>query len=153
MRSVLPYANKRLLLVERDDAYRYVLTRQLRSSGFDVIDVRLALDGIFHLCRDPGLRLAVIDLPVHTRAGLVFAFMLLTRHPDGRVALMTTNADPADTPEAAAFGGALLKSPDMPAMAAGIQERLGFMAHRRRLGLAERLHGPIQGAGSDPHTA
>jgi ActR/RegA family two-component response regulator len=123
-------AARRVILVEDDDAYRYVLARELKAPGVEVLDVRLALDALDHLDRDPDIKLAVVDLrmPANTLTGLAFARMMRYRDRDARVVLMTAHPDYLVLPEAEPFGAVLLKTADTSTMAAGIHERLGLRA-------------------------
>jgi ActR/RegA family two-component response regulator len=131
MRGVEIDAKKRVILVEDDDAYRYVLTRELHAHGkLEVIDVQFALDALDHLDRDPTIRKAVIDLhmPGRTLSGLALARMMLHRNREARVVLITGRPDYLEIEEAKLFGGVLFKTPDAAALAAEIHERLGHGA-------------------------
>lgn len=118
----------RMILVEDDDAYRYVLARELQAPGVEILDVRLALDALDHLDRDPHIKLAVVDLrmPSNTLTGLAFARMMRHRDRDARVVLITAHPDYLEIPEAAPFGDILFKTADTTALATGIHARLGL---------------------------
>src|SRR5664279_2227592 len=95
MRSSQRDAQKRLILVEDDDSYRYVLARELRACGLEVFDFRLALEALDRLDQDPAIRLAVIDLrmPTNTLTGFAFARMMRYRDQEATVVLMTAEPD------------------------------------------------------------
>jgi DNA-binding NtrC family response regulator len=119
-----------ILVVEDDDAYRYVLTRELRASGLDVFDFRLASQALDHLDRDPAIRKALIDCqpPANEITGLRFAHLMRRRNSRARIVLMTGHPDYLEMDEARQFGGVLLKMADASVMAATVRERLGFGA-------------------------
>jgi ActR/RegA family two-component response regulator len=81
-------AKTQVIIVEDDDAYRYALVREFRAYGkLEVIDVRLAIEALGHLDRDPTIRKAVVDLrmPANTLTGLAFARMMLHRNHEACV--------------------------------------------------------------------
>jgi ActR/RegA family two-component response regulator len=131
MLDIAANAKNWVILVEDDDAYRYVLARELRACGkLDVIDVRLAMEALDHLDRDPTIRKAVVDLhmPPHTLTGLALARMMRHRNREARVVLMTAHPDYLAIDEAKLFGGVLFKKSDVAALVANIHDRLGHGA-------------------------
>jgi ActR/RegA family two-component response regulator len=131
MLDIVATAKKRVILVEDDDAYRYVLAREMRVYGkLEVIDVRLAMEALDYLDRDPTIRKAVIDLhmPTRTLTGLALARMMRHRNQEARVVLMTGHPDYLAIDEAKQFGGVLFKRTDMAALVADIHDRLGHGA-------------------------
>lgn len=98
-----------MILIERDDAYRYVLARALRGVRFEVSTFRRTTLALEHLEQSPD-------------DGLGFARMMRHRNSDARIALIS--ADPHDTVETDAFGGVLKKTADCVEMALMIRKRL-----------------------------
>jgi CheY-like chemotaxis protein len=121
-----------VILVEDDDAYRYVLARELRNCGLEVREFRMALEALEYLDGNPGIRLAVVDLrmPPNTLTGFALARMMRHRDRDACVVLMTALREYLDIPEAEPFGEILFKIPDAVAMAELIAARLGFPSTR-----------------------
>jgi DNA-binding response OmpR family regulator len=119
-------SEKRLLLLEDDDAYRYVLARELRIAGFAVFEAKLAMEALEIIEGSPAIRMAVVDMgmPTGTLNGFAFARMMQYRNPGARVVMMTARVDYFDVPEVEMFGEPLLKVSDGSAMAARITARL-----------------------------
>ena len=117
---------RRLILLERHDAYRYVLARALRDRALNVVDVPTAGDAAAYLERDPNVEWAVIDIraTANARTGLRFALMMRRRNRDSRIILMSDHPAHRRVPEALPFGEILLKTSDVSAMAKRIQEGL-----------------------------
>ena len=117
----------RVLLVEDDDAYRYVLSRELQdSTGMEVIAFKLALDALNHIEGDPSIKKAVVDLrmPENTLTGLGFARMMRYRCREARVVLLTGHSDYLGLDEAEPFGGVLFKESDVRNVVGKIHQRL-----------------------------
>jgi ActR/RegA family two-component response regulator len=130
-----PEVRNQVLLIEDDDAYRYVLARELRARGnVEVIEVRLATDAVGHLDRDPTIGKAVVDIhmPMNTLTGLAFARMMQHRNREARIVLMTGDPDCLDIEEAKRFGAVLFKEADAGALISGIHLRLGLATAPRR---------------------
>jgi DNA-binding NtrC family response regulator len=127
MRSIRTGMKKRVILVEDDEAYRRVLAQGLHANGMiEVIDVRLAMDALDHLDRDPTIRKAVVNLrmPANTLTGLAFARMMRHRNSEALVILISDQLNYLAIEEAEPFGGILFKKPDAAALAADIHNRL-----------------------------
>jgi DNA-binding response OmpR family regulator len=116
-----------LLLVERNDAYRYVLARRLRASGIAVVEVGMALDTNFQLGRNAGIKMAVVHLGSRSGYGLVVARAFRDRDSEAKVVLMSSRAERDRASEmASGFGDVLLKTDDLVAMVREIRARLGL---------------------------
>jgi ActR/RegA family two-component response regulator len=118
-------AKRRVLLVEDDDGYRYVLARELRAMGFDVLEFRTAMEALDCLDRDPTLRQAVVDLrmPACTLTGMGFARMMRYRNREAKVVLMTGVPEHLDINDEDGFGTVLYKDSDTGAVASRICQR------------------------------
>lgn len=134
MRGTGTDAKKRVILVEDDNAYRYVLAREIEAAGkLEVIGYQLAIDALDHLDRDPTIRKAIVDLhmPAGTLTGLALARMMRHRDREARVVLITAHPDYLEMEEAQPFGGVLFKTHDTRALTGVIQERLDHEAPRQ----------------------
>jgi CheY-like chemotaxis protein len=117
----------RVILIEANDAFRYVLARALRGPDVSVLDVRSALEATATLESDPGIRLAVVDhRTVSSSLGRQFAIDIRGRGQEARIVPTSANPFSHRLRQAASFGEVLLKTSDMHAMATEIYKRLGL---------------------------
>ena len=84
-------ARSRVLVIEDDEAYRYVLTRSLEARGFDVLPFENGLPVLDYLDKGGRVDAMVTDLQLPTRTpnGISMALMVRQRKPDLPVVMIT----------------------------------------------------------------
>jgi CheY-like chemotaxis protein len=138
-------ATNRMLLIEEDEAYRYALARELRTSGLDVVEFGLAIDALDFFERNAGITMAAVSvgIPGGALTGLGLARTMRHRSRDAHVVLITALDEYLQAPVGELFGEVLLKVPDVSILAGRIQTRLGVRSDPRKI-----LHAPPPRPGS-----
>jgi CheY-like chemotaxis protein len=126
VKTAWPIAKARLLLAEKDDGYRYVLSRELQDLGFEVTELPSAMAAFDHLDLNPDIQAAVLDLrmPMNTIPDTALARMIRYRDSGVTVILMTGHPGCLNVPATAPFDEILLKTPDVFGLALQICGRL-----------------------------
>ena len=78
-----------VMIVEDDEAYRYVLTRKVRGLGYGVVEMASGLDALAWLDGGGQIDALIADLrlPAGTPNGMSLALMIRRRQPEARIFL------------------------------------------------------------------
>lgn len=116
----------KVLLVEDDPAYRYLLETELQHSGLLVRAAEDTLKALSLFENEPDIRHVIVDLrmPESVPNGLAFARMARFKRRGTKVALISGVPELLTVAEADEFGGVLAKSDDIAALVGRIRQLL-----------------------------
>jgi ActR/RegA family two-component response regulator len=119
---------RKLLLVEDDAAYRYLLANALRRADLTVLDAADTLQALTLFEADPDIRHMVVDLRILgvVPNGLSFARMARFRRRGTKVALISGVPELLSVVDDAEFGEVLAKSDDVAGLAGALHRVLGL---------------------------
>jgi DNA-binding response OmpR family regulator len=105
-------AERCILLVEDDDAYRYAVARYLEQAGFSVAPVADSFEALRLIEDKTPVDLLLTDIGIRPVHGFALARMLKCRRPGVKVLYFTGRTDLPENEITSAYGKVLAKSGD-----------------------------------------
>lgn len=78
-----------ILIVDDDDQVRSITARMLRYEGFEVLESDSAKDALRKIERQPGIKVALVDIVMPNMGGTTLAAKIAAESPGCHVILMT----------------------------------------------------------------